>query len=77
MRPGAEVLGRLGAAGDAEAQALRRRPAGVAGGDVAGQERVAGADRGDGLARLDRARGTARRAVRRATVGEAAVVGAS
>src|SRR5579863_4372785 len=44
-QPGAEVLDRFGAARDPVAQALRRRPAKVAGGDVAGQERVARADR--------------------------------
>ena len=43
--PGPEPLGRLRAAGDAEAQALRGRRAGVARGDVAGEERVARADR--------------------------------
>ena len=37
---GAEVLGGLGAAGHAETQAVQRRPLKVAGGDVAGQERV-------------------------------------
>ena len=38
-----EALGRLGAAGDAEAQALLGHRAGVAGRDEAGEERVAGA----------------------------------
>ena len=50
-QPGAEVLGRLRAAGDAVGEALLGRAAVVARGDEAGQERVAGADRG---ARLDR-----------------------
>ena len=52
-RPGAEVLRRLRPAGDAVGQAVARRRALVAGGDVAGQEGVAGADRGDRLERLD------------------------
>ena len=51
--PGAEALGGLRAAGDAEAQALGGRRAGVARGDVAGEERVAAADGRDRLARLD------------------------
>ena len=46
------MLGRLGAAGDAVGEALLGRAALVAGGDVAGQEGVAGADRGDRLQRL-------------------------
>src|SRR3954452_3835696 len=51
--PGAEARGRLRTARDAEAQALAGRAPLVAGGDVAGQERVAGADRRHGLAGLD------------------------
>ena len=51
-RAGAEVLGRLGPAGDAVGEAVLGRAALVAGGDVAGQEGVAGADRGDRLERL-------------------------
>ena len=60
-QPGAEVLGRLGAAGDPVGKALGGRPAGVAGGDEAGQERVARADRGARLerGRRDASRGTA------------------
>ena len=48
----AEVLGRLRAAGDAVDQAVLGAQAVVAGGDEAGEERVA---RADGRARLDRA----------------------
>src|SRR5688500_12694113 len=50
---GAEVLGRLGAAGDAIRQALARRGALVAGRDVTGQEHVARAHRRDRLELLD------------------------
>ena len=52
--PRPEMLGRLGAAGDREAQAVLARAAGVARGHVARQEGVAGADRGDRLERLER-----------------------
>jgi hypothetical protein len=45
------VLGRLGAAGDGEPQALLGRAAVVAAGDEAGEERVPGAHRRDGLHR--------------------------
>ncbi len=45
--PGAEVLGRLGSAGDAEAQRLGRWTALVAGRDVAGEERITGPDARD------------------------------
>src|SRR5215208_6476648 len=47
--PRAEVLGRLGAAGDREAQAVLVVAPGVAGRHEAGQEGVAGADRRDRL----------------------------
>ena len=49
---GAEVLGRLGPAGDAVGEALLRAAPLVAGGHVAGHEGVAGADRRDRLERL-------------------------
>ena len=51
--PGAEALGRLGAAGDAEAPGTRPARAGVAGGHEAGEEGVAAADGRHRLARLD------------------------
>ena len=60
---GAEAPGGLRAAGHAEAQALLRRGAAVARGDVAGEEGVAGAARGDRLARLDARAAQARLAV--------------
>src|SRR6201999_1419494 len=50
--PRAEVLGRLRAAGDAVGKALLLAPPLVTRGDVAGDERVARADRGDRLQRL-------------------------
>ena len=52
-QPGAEMLGRLRPAGDAEAQAVDRRAARIAGGDVAGEKRVARADGGARLLLLD------------------------
>ena len=55
------MLGRLGAAGDREAQALLRRAAVVARRDEAGEEGVAGADRRD---RLDRRARSPRRHAR-------------
>ena len=50
---GAEVLGRLGAAGDTVGETLLRLTAVVEPGHVAGQEGVAGADRRDRLERLE------------------------
>src|SRR5215211_4058986 len=49
---GAEVLSRLGPAGNGEAQAVLVVATGVARGDEAGQEGVAGPDRRDRLERL-------------------------
>ena len=63
---GAEVLGRLGAAGDPVGEALARRAALVARRHVAGQEAVARADPRDRLERLrSRSRSGAGRARRR------------
>ena len=49
-----EVLGGLGAAGDAVGEAILDRMARPPRGDEAGQESIAGADAGDGGERLDR-----------------------
>src|SRR4051812_24798607 len=72
--PRAELLGRVRAARDPVAQALLGRLAGVARRDVAGEEGVARAHRGDRLARLDGHPEQRRLAVVGHDVGEAAVV---